>query len=223
MTTMFHDIHLGDQQRLIPNRICGTNFDEVVYADDTICVSTSTESMNMFLKDIEQEGLKYGMKFNKTKCELLTTSLNADVKFADGSNVKRKPEVTYLGCQLNQYSNISQEISKRIANCMVILKRLDIFWRHCDIKVAFKINALDAVIRAKLLYGIESAQLTPSLQRRIEVFQLKGLRKILKMETTFVERNNTNAEVFRKADEAIKQETPDEKNPKLSNHLSHAI
>ena len=64
---------------------------------------------------------------------------------------------------------------------MVILKRLDIFWRHCDVKVSFKINALDAIIRAKLLYGIESAQLTPSLQRRIEVFQLKGLRKILKM------------------------------------------
>ena len=214
MTTLFHDIHMGDTQHLIPNRICGANFDEIVYADDTICVSTNTKAMNLFLKDIENEGMKYGLKLNKGKCELLTTSSNADIKFADGTKVKRKPEVTYLGCQLNQYSNISQEISKRISNCMTILKRLDIFWKHCDVKTAFKITALDAVIRAKLLYGIESAQLTPSHQRRIEVFQLKGLRKILKMTTTFVERNNSNAEVFRRANEQIQNETEDGAKPK---------
>ena len=112
MTTLFHDIHEGDTQNLIPNRICGANFDEVVCADDTICVSTDSKAMNMFLKDIENEG----------KCELLTTSLNADIRFADRTNVKKKPEVTYLGCQINQYSNIAQEISKRIPNCMTVLK-----------------------------------------------------------------------------------------------------
>ena len=91
---------------------------------------------------------------------------------------------------------------------MTILKRLDIFWRHCDVTIGFKITAFDAVIRAKLLYGLESAQLNPSQQRRIEVFQLKGFRKILKMKTTYVERNNSNAEVFRRANEAIQHETP---------------
>jgi hypothetical protein len=111
--------------------------------------------MNMFLKDVESEGAKYGLALNKTKCELLTTSTNADSTFADGTRVKKKPEVTYLGCQLNQYSNITQELSKRIGTCMAILKRLDILWRHCNVKIAFKITALDAVIRSKLLYGMD--------------------------------------------------------------------
>lgn len=170
--------------------------------------------MNLFWKDIEQEGKRYGLSLNKHKCELLTTSLNANITFANGEKVKRKPEVTYLGCQINQYSNVSQEIGKRIAKCMMILKRLDIFWRHCDLTSAFKISVLDAVIRAKLLYGMESAQLTPSHQRRIEVFQLKGLRKILKLKTTFVERSNTNEEVFRQANEHIQNETREGKIPK---------
>ena len=61
MTTLFHDIHVGDTQRLIPHRICGTNFDEIVYADDTICVSTDTKAINKFLKNIENEGEKYGL------------------------------------------------------------------------------------------------------------------------------------------------------------------
>ena len=117
--------------------------------------------MNHFLKDIEHEGAKYGWLLNKDKCELLSTSANGSVVFADSTRIKRKPEVTYLGCQINQYSNIAQELSKRISNCMTILKRLDIFWRHCEVTVGFKITALDAVIRAKLLYGLESAQLNP--------------------------------------------------------------
>ena len=35
------------------------------------------------------------------------------------------------------------------------------------------------------------------------------------METTYVERNNTNAEVFRRANEQIKSETPEGKTPKV--------
>ena len=82
---------------------------------------------------------------------------------------------------------------------MTMLKNLDIFWRHCDVNIGFKISVLDAVIKSKLLYGIDSAQLTTSNQREIEVVQLKGLRKIVKMTTSFVERHNSNAEVFRRA------------------------
>ena len=98
---------------------------------------------------------------------------------------------------------------------MVILKRLDILWRHCDLRIGFKINVSDAVIRAKLLYGMESAQLTPSHQRRIEVFQLKGFRKTLKMQTTYVDRLNTNAEVFRRANVEIENETRNGTIPKV--------
>jgi len=120
-TTLFYDIHEGDTQKLGKHGVFGTNFDEIVYADDTICISTDTKAINHFLKDIEKEGKNYGLLLNKDKCELLTTSLNADIRFENGTKVKRKPEVTYLGCQINQNSNISQELSKRISNCMAVL------------------------------------------------------------------------------------------------------
>ena len=46
MTTLFDDIHEGDPQNLMTHRVRGCNFDEVVYADDTICMSTDTKAMN---------------------------------------------------------------------------------------------------------------------------------------------------------------------------------
>ena len=70
----------------------------------------------------------------------------------------------------------------------------------------FKIQVADAVLRSKLLYGIESAQLNEPEQRRLEVFQLKVLRKMLQMKTTYVNRLNTNEKVFQAANEQKKAE-----------------
>ena len=90
---------------------------------------------------------------------------------------------------------------------MVIMKKLDLFWRHSNCKITTKIQVADAVLRAKLLYGIESTQLIPSVLRRIEVFQLKVLRKLLKMDTAYINRANTNETVYKKATEAMRAET----------------
>ena len=45
MTTLFSDIHHEDKQNLIEHRVPGIMFDEVVYADDTICMSTNEKAM----------------------------------------------------------------------------------------------------------------------------------------------------------------------------------
>ena len=61
----------------------------------------------------------------------------------------------------------------------------------------------DAVIRSKVLYGLESAELTQDILKKLDVFQLKGLRKILRLNTTFVDRFNTNKRVFEHANHQL--------------------
>ena len=46
---------------------------------------------------------------------------------------------------------------------------------------------------------MESAMLTPAAQDKLNAFQLKGLRKILQMKTTFVDRTNTNERLLAEA------------------------
>ena len=62
-----------------------------------------------------------------------------------------------------------------------------------------KLLTQDAVISTKLLYGLESAELKDSDKNKLDVFQLKGLRNILKNDTTFVNRQNTNAKFVEEA------------------------
>jgi len=49
------------------------------------------------------------------------------------------------------------------------------------------------------VYSLNVTQLPQHLMNRLNTFQLKGLRKILNLKTTFVERSNTNNKVFQQA------------------------
>ena len=104
--------------------------------------------------------------------------------------------MVYLGCSLNRQGKTEKEVKQRIANCMATLNKLQRFWKHSNCPLRFKIIVQDAVIRTKLLYGLESAELTDGALNKLDVFQLKGLRKILNMATTYIDRANTNEKVF---------------------------
>ena len=47
------------------HRVPGADFDEVTYADDTICISRCIKTMNEFIESIETEGFTYGMKLKQ--------------------------------------------------------------------------------------------------------------------------------------------------------------
>ena len=65
--------------------------------------------------------------------------------------------------------------------------------------VKWKIIVSDAVLKSKLLHGLESAMLNTAALRKIDSFQLKGLRRILGMSSSYVDRRNTNARVLEEA------------------------
>ncbi len=56
----------------------------------------------------------------------------------------------------------------------------------------------NAVITTKILYGLDSLKPTDSTGRLLDTFQLKGLRKIVKLHTTFIDRALTNEFVLKR-------------------------
>ena len=140
---------------------------------------------------------------NKNKCELMSTEKDPNIHFTDHTKVTKKDEVKYLGCQLNQKGDISKEIGKRIANAWNTLQNLQIFWRKSNCPITFKIIAIDAIVRSKLIYGIDSMQLNEPDQKRMEKFHLQALRKILNWDTTFIDRDKTNAKIYQEVNEKI--------------------
>ena len=63
---------------------------------------------------------------------------------------------------------------------------------------------------------MEAIQLPTDLLNKMDAFQLKGIRQILKITTTYIDRSHTNAFVIKKANEALSsvQRKPGQKKSK---------
>jgi hypothetical protein len=227
MTVIFHDIHKDDKTKTKKHRVGEANLEEILYADDTICISEDAKALTRLLREIEKEGNKYGLRLNKDKCELIRIFRGGEfsntdkVFFSSGQEVKPVAEAKYLGCWLNDKGDPEREVKQRVATCMSIVKKLDLFWKKANPSTKTKLITYDAIIRAKLLYGLESAAMNETVKHKLDVFQLKGLRKILNVKTTFVDRSKDNQTLLNMAQRAINHDTPDGKVPKELKKFSH--
>ena len=109
---MFHDIHENETLCSKNHRVQGTSFDEVLYADDAICISHNAAAMNRLLKEIETEGLKYGMKLNEDKCVELNIDMEEQQTFKGGIKLLKAEEAIYLGNTINCKVNATTELGK---------------------------------------------------------------------------------------------------------------
>ena len=81
-------------------------------------------------------------------------------------------------------------------------KKLTLFHRCSNCGVRVKYQVYNAIVTAKLLYGLESVHLNLSILNKMDAFQLRGFRQKLKWDTTYGQmvkgaaRSNTNDKVF---------------------------
>ena len=137
--------------------------------------------MNVLIKSIEHHAQYYGLNLNRNKCGVVKMNADNKIKFGNGQELQRTQSTIYLGTEINAAADPTLEVQRRMAEVCVTWKKLDTFWKHSNTPTKIKIQIYDAVIRSKLVYGLESLQLTKAWQNRINAFQLKGLRKILKL------------------------------------------
>lgn len=107
-------------------RLEGFTADEILYADDTICVTKQGAAMNRLVQAIEEEGAKYGLKLNHTKCEDLVYGKEADIWYRDRTQIPRKNEVKYSGVLINDKADTNKDITAKNSECNNIFNLLKI-------------------------------------------------------------------------------------------------
>ena len=117
-------------------------------------------------------------------------------------------QAKYLGCWLNDRGDPQREVRQRISTCMTILKKLDLYWLHANPSKKQKLLVYDAVIRSKLLYGLESAALNNTVKHSLDIFQMKGIRKISGVTTTFIDRQNKTTRLYSDMQKELHDSTP---------------
>ena len=132
-----------------------------MYADDTLIFGTRIHTITKLLHLIQAESHKYNLRLNLEKCVNLTIDQHqSPVKFLDGLYVPRKEQTAYLGVTLTVAVDNHREVLKKIGEANGIANQLKLLWSKARTTKAWKLRALTSVDFNKLLYGLETVQLT---------------------------------------------------------------
>ena len=103
------------------------------------------------------------------------------IKFEDGIFLKRVEQAKYLGGNITQSGDAKTEVEARIAIAAQTMRKLKDFWNKTNCTRKWKAMIFNAIIISQLIYGLETLPLNENLVNKLDAFQMKGFRKILKI------------------------------------------
>ena len=164
-------------------RICNLRF-----ADDIDLLGGSNAELQALTDKLTESAGSYGMEVSTEKSKVMVNSTN-DVQAVISMNGEQLEEVdsfTYLGATLTKDGSSRAEILRRIAIATSAMARLARLWKSDTISFPVKHKLYKALVVSILLYGCESWTLLADTERRIQAFEMRCLRKLLRI--TYLER-----------------------------------
>ena len=89
------------------------------------------------------------------------------------------------------------------------MRTLSPLWTDTHIKNPWKLVVYNTVIRSRVFYTLETIELTPSQQRILDTLYYQGLRRILKKQSTFINRTWTKVRLLHLANSQQRRIAPD--------------
>ncbi len=156
--------------------------DELLYADDTLLMDRSGGHAQAYMQCVHELGMEYGLSFNWGKLEVMTVGCADVIAKPDGSPVKHKQSMVYLGSLLSEDGYIDAELGRRIGAARADFDALSRVWRHAKVLRSDKVRIFDACVMSKFMYALHTAWLNAAARRRLDGFQARCLRAILSIQ-----------------------------------------
>ena len=182
---MFHDIY--ERIELVPEADY-VSINEVLYADDTLLLSSNARNLQTLLDAVVTEGAKYGLELNWRKTYQMGVSVLPTVVGPDGKTIECKRGVTYLGGLISCDGRASAEVIRRVGEGTAAFRQLSTLWSHANITRHRKLEIYLSCITSKIMYSLESLWLLQTDRARIDAFHYQCLRRILRIPPSFISR-----------------------------------
>ena len=171
---------------------------DLAYADDTLLMGASSNFVQEFLAAVAEAGRLYGLKLHPDKFQLLQLQVTHPIAAEGGIPIASSPSMAYLGANISADGRIGAELCTRIAMAKHDFDTLQHVWRHSCVTRSQKLSYYCCFVESKLLQCLATACFVKADLRRIDGFQCRCLRKILKIPPSF-ESRISNQEVRRQA------------------------
>ena len=173
--------------------VSNNSLEDVLFADDTLLISTSAKHLQEYMAAVEQCGRQYGLEIHWGKVHYVPVSSEQCVKSPAGETIQPKESMIYLGATIHGDGRFGSEVSRKIGAAKEAFKFLHAIWKHSRITKHRKVQLFEALILSKLRYATASAWLLKAELRRLDGFQAHCLRQILNVRARMCPESATSA------------------------------
>jgi len=158
---------------------------DLEYADDTALIARTAEIATALLRSTETEAGRYGLRLNKEKTCRLAFNSEEVVRFATGEEVPKVENVKYLGALIDQHGRAGPEVKARIQRAYAAFAALRPVWSVRGFDRDLAVRVFNQCVVSGMLYGLHTLHLTPEWERRLDAAQIRCLRRILGIRSTY--------------------------------------
>lgn len=167
--------------------INGEKLNNIRYADDTVVFADTLEGLQELIDKITTSSQKYGLDINASKTKFMIISKTYIPNCHIQSNhqpIERVSKYTYLGTNINDQWDHSQEIKARIEKARAAFNGMSVIFKNHHLTLDTKVRLLRCYIFPVLLYGVESWTLTEATTKKLEAFEMWLYRRVLRVSWT---------------------------------------
>ena len=154
---------------------------DLLFADDAAVMAHSPEELQTLLNGLSKACSDFGLTISIAKTKVLVQGVleHPNIKIND-TQLEVVSEFPYLGSLICDDLALDKEIDRRIGKACSTLSRLsERVWENAHLSNHTKILVYRACVLSTLLYGSESWTLYAHQQRKLNVFHMRCLRRIL--------------------------------------------
>ena len=163
-------------------KIARRNLNNLRYADDTTLMAESEELKSLLMK-VKEESEKVGLKLNIQKMKIMASGPITSWEI-DGETVETVSDFIFLASKITADGDCSHEIKRRLLLGRKAMTNLDSILTSRDITFSTKVRLVKATVFPVVMYGCESWTIKKAECQRIDAFELRCWRRLLRVPWT---------------------------------------
>ena len=164
-------------------KIARRNINNLSYAYDTTLMAESEEELKILLMKVKVEIEKVGLKLNIQKTKIMASGPITSWQI-DGETVETVSDFIFWGSRINADGDYSHEIKTHLLFGSKVMTNLDSIFKSRDITLPTKVHLVKAMVFPVVMYGCKSWTVKKAERQRIDAFELRCWRRLLRVPWT---------------------------------------
>ena len=162
-------------------KIARRNINNLRYADDTTLMAEIEEELKSLLIKVKEESEKVGLKLDVQETKIMASAAITSWQI-DGETVETVADFIFLGSKITADGDCRHEIKTLLGK--KVTTNLDSILKSRDITLPTNVRLAKGMVFPVVMYGCESWTIRKVEHRRIDAFELRCWRRLLRVRWT---------------------------------------